>query len=119
LCWPRPGRNPYETPEKVGLIDGVEHFDGRTLDDLVIHRGHADLPLPRVRLRDVDPPDRLRPVCAPPQLVGEVEEASLQVFSELLPRLAVGTRCGFPLEAEVGLPESGDVIDVVPERGEP
>ena len=63
---PRP--EPVGEAQEVRLVDGVEHLDDRPLDDLVLQRGDAERPLPPVRLRDVRPPRRPRPVaprCAP------------------------------------------------------
>ena len=39
---PQPRTEPVTEPEKVGLVDGVQHLDCRTLDDLVFQRRHAD-----------------------------------------------------------------------------
>ena len=57
-----PGPEPVGEPEKVLLVDGVEHLDHGPLDDLVLQRGDAERPQPPVRLRDVRPPRRARPV---------------------------------------------------------
>ena len=60
LAAPRP--EPVREAEEVLLVDRVEHLDHGPLDDLVLQRGDAQRPLPPVRLRDVHPPGRLRPV---------------------------------------------------------
>ena len=54
--------------EEVRFVDGVEHLDGRTLDDFVLQRGKPERPLPPVVLRDVHPTYRLRSVCSALQL---------------------------------------------------
>jgi hypothetical protein len=43
-------------PSKVRLVDSVEHLDDGTLENLVLHRGNTQRPLPPVRLRDVRTP---------------------------------------------------------------
>jgi hypothetical protein len=53
------------------------------------------------------------------QAFGQVPEVGLQVLPVLLPRLAVDAGGGPLLQVEVGLPQAGDVIYVVPEAGEP
>jgi site-specific DNA recombinase len=50
-----------EAPE-ILLVDGIEHLDDGPLDNLVFQRGDAERPQPPVRLRDVHPPTRFRPV---------------------------------------------------------
>ena len=43
-------------PEEVFLVDRVEHFHQRALDDLVFQRRNAERAPPSVRFRDVHPP---------------------------------------------------------------
>jgi hypothetical protein len=105
--------------EEVRFVDGVEHLDGRALDDLVFQHGDAERPLPPVFLRDVHPTDRLRSVRASLQPVGEVAEIVFHCFPVVPPRLAIHTRRSFLLETEVGRPKTIQVVDVVQERGEP
>ena len=57
---PRP--KPVGEAQKVLLVDRVEHLDDGPLEDLVLQRGDAERPLPPVRLRDVHPARRARPV---------------------------------------------------------
>jgi site-specific DNA recombinase len=57
---PRP--EPVGEAEEVLLVDGVEHLDDGPLDDLVLQRGDAERPQPPVRLRDVHPARRTRPI---------------------------------------------------------
>jgi site-specific DNA recombinase len=44
--------------EEVLLVNRVQHFDHRTLDDLILQRGNAQRALVPVRLRYVPPPHR-------------------------------------------------------------
>ena len=48
--------------EEVDLVDGAQHLGDRALDDLVLQRRHAERALPAIGFRDVDAPNRLRPV---------------------------------------------------------
>src|SRR6267378_3980134 len=41
--------------EKIGFIDGIQHLDRRTLDNLVFQRRDSERSLPPVGLRDVHP----------------------------------------------------------------
>jgi hypothetical protein len=47
-----PGPKPVGEPEKVRLVDGVQHLDQRPLKDLVLQRSATERPQPPVRLRD-------------------------------------------------------------------
>ena len=51
-------------PEKVRLIESVQHFDQGALDNLIFQQRYAErTPLSRlIRLADVGPSDRLRSV---------------------------------------------------------
>jgi hypothetical protein len=49
------GPKPVREAEEVRLVDGVQHLNGRPLDDLVLQRGDPERPQPPVRLRDVHP----------------------------------------------------------------
>ena len=110
---------PVREAEKVRFIDGVHHLDRRTLDDLILQRGHAERSLPPVGLGNVYPTNRLRPVRPAFQPFGQILEIALQPLSVVPPRLAIHTRCGFPLKSEVCPPKCFDVVDVVQERREP
>jgi len=116
----RPTARPEPVGEafEVGFIDGLQHLGGRTLDKLVLQRRHTQGPLPSIRLGDVYPPNRLRPVRSAPQSVREVPEAALQILAVRLPRLSVDARCRVPLQGEVRGPQPFNVVNVVPERGE-
>jgi len=113
--WPEPIRE----PEKVRFVDGVEHLDDGALDNLVLQRGNSERPLPPVRLRDVRPTNRLRPVRSPLQPQGQVPEVGLQVLPVVLPGLAVDACRRVPLQGQVRRAQSTDVVDVVQERREP
>ena len=57
-CGRRPGRAPYREPEKLFLVDSVEHLDCRPLDDFVFQRRRADGSLATISFRNVDTRDR-------------------------------------------------------------
>src|SRR5215204_3478854 len=82
-CALRPGRNPNEVFKRgvveIGLIDGVQHFSHRALDDLVLDCENAECSLPSVSRRDVGPPHRPRPVLVRLEAGVERLEIGLQV----------------------------------------
>ena len=49
-CWLRPGPETVAEAEEVLLVDRIQHFDHRPLDDLVFQRRDAERPLPPIRL---------------------------------------------------------------------
>ena len=113
--WPEPVG---ETKE-VDLVDGVEHRDGGELHDLVLQRWYAKRSLPPILLRDVRPPDRLRPVRSPLQPPGEVPEVLFQVLAVLLPRHPIHSGRRLWVQPFVGLPQRLLGVDQVRERLEP
>jgi hypothetical protein len=116
----RPSSRPEAVaePEEVLLVDRFEHRGRRPLDDLVLQRRDCQRPLPAVRLRDIDPPRRQRPVGAPMDTVPQISEVSLKVCGVVLPRHAVHAGRRLALDCSERLPEQ-IVVDVVQERGEP
>ena len=117
LAAPRP--KSVREAEEVRLVDGVEHLDGRALNDFVFQRGNTERSLPPVLLRDVHPANRLRSVRPALQPFGQVLEVVLQRLAVVLPRLAIHARRGLSLQSEIRRPQSVDVVDVVQERREP
>ena len=91
LAAPRP--EAIGEAEEVRLVDGVQHFHHRALDDLVLQRGDAERPLPAVGLGDVLPPGRLRPVGAPLYASMQIREVGLEVCLVLVPGEAVDAWC--------------------------
>ena len=117
--WTAPRSEPIGEAEEVRLIDAVQDQHEGTLDHLVLERGNPEWPLASVRLRDVDPPDRLRSVRPPLQARREVHEVILQLLPVGPPRFTIDSRCRVPLEAKVRLAQGLDAVDVVQERREP
>src|SRR5712691_12618328 len=111
-CGPRPGRNPYEKPRNVRLVDGVQHLDDGALDDLVLQRGNPERPQPPVRLRDVHPPRRLRPVSAPVDTGMQTPKVRFEILPVVLPRHLVHPRCRPRAQRPVGRTQAFDA-DVV------
>jgi hypothetical protein len=105
--------------QEVGLPHGTQHLHGCPLDDLVFQRGDADGSLFAVRFGDVRPFDRLGPVLSLRQTIREVLEIALQILPVCLPRLPVDARCDVPLARQIRFTQAVNVVDVVPERGEP
>ena len=112
------GAEPIREAQEVGLVDGIEHLHRRALDDFVLQHGNADGSLFAFCFGDIHPFDRLGPVRSTRQAVREVLKIALQFLPIGLPRLSVDARCRIPLQGQVCLAESIDVVDVVPERGE-
>src|SRR5208282_2278697 len=103
--------------EEIFLVDGIQHFDRRPLDDLVLQRRDAERPLPPVRLGSVVAARWLRPVAAALDAAVQVRQLGCQTVAVVLPRQPVHPRCRFPLELEVGPAQQVD-IDVVEQCGE-
>src|SRR5919106_2093102 len=116
LAAPRP--EAVGETEEVRLVDGVQHLHYRALDDLVLQRGDAERPLPAVRLGDVLPPGRLRPVGAPLYASMQIREVGLEVRLVLVPGDAVDARCGFALQLVKRKAQQVDV-HMVQERRQP
>jgi len=101
--WTAPRAESVREAEKVLFVDGVEHLDDGTLDDLVLQRGNAQRSLPPVRLLDVRPPYRLRSVRSPLQPLGQVLQVLSQLLAVVLPRFAVDPCRRLSLQRIVGL----------------
>jgi hypothetical protein len=112
-------------PESVGetdevlLVDGVQHLDRRSLDDLVLQRWHADRARSAIRLRDLYPPDGTRSIRSALQPRGQILKVGLEFLSVGLPRRPVDPRGPLPIQGAVRLFQATDVVNVVPERSEP
>jgi len=111
--WPEPVR---ET-EKVRLVDGVEHLDDGSLDNLVFQRGDPERPLPPIRLRDVHPPRRPCAVRSLAESGVQPTEILVELRSIPLPRDPVCPRGSVLAQCLVRLPKPVDG-DVVEKRGE-
>src|SRR5580700_8664668 len=113
--WPEPVRE----AQKVRFVDGVQHLDRGTLDDLVFQRRYSERSLPPVGLRYIHPTHRLRSVASSLQPFGKVLEIPLQFLAVVPPRLPIHARRSFLLQTEVGHAQRFQVVDVVQERREP
>jgi hypothetical protein len=83
------------------------------LDKLVLQRRDSERSLPPIRLREVHPTHRLRPVRSALQSMGEVLEILLKSLAVVPPRLPVHTRRSLPLQLQVGKSQRVDPVDVV------
>src|SRR6266704_2986990 len=111
--WPEP----VGTTPEVHLVDGVQHLDDGALDNLVLQRGNTERPQPPVRLRDVRPPRRARPVTPllhPPEQILEVR---LQLLPAGRPRHPICTRRGLRAQSPASPPQALQV-DVMQQRRE-
>jgi hypothetical protein len=112
--WPEPIRE----AEEVGFVNGVEYFHRRSLNKLVFERRDAERSLPPVRLGNVHPTHRLRPVRSALQPMGKVLEIVLKSLAVVPPRLPIDAGRSVPLQLEVGEPQSVDVVDVMQQSRE-
>src|ERR1700721_3137320 len=78
----------------------------------------SSVPLPPVRLGDVDPPRWARPVTPLLHPVVQVLEIGLQILPVLVPRHPVHPRCRLRVDHPVSRPQPAGG-DVVQQRGEP
>ena len=115
LTAPRPA--PIRAPAEIFQVDRAQHLDHRALDDLVLQRGNAERPLPSVRLGDIHPPRRQRPIGAAVNAVLEILEPRLEICAVFPSPHPVHSRRRLPLQRLVGIPQQVD-IDVMEERRE-
>src|SRR6185437_9202987 len=85
---------------------------------LILQRGNRQRLLPAVRLRDIRPAGRLRPVSLPMDPIMQIREPRLEVCLVVLPRQSIHPGGGIPLERMECFPQVRDA-DVVQERCEP
>jgi len=82
------GRAPRPEAEgavvKVRVEGGRQHLQQRLLDQPIQHRRHPQLPRPAGELRDLHPPDRLRPVSARLELRAHVRPVLHEPRPQLL-----------------------------------
>ena len=83
--------------KEVDLVDGTQHFGDRALNDLVLQGWHAEGALPAIGLRDVDSPNRLRPVAPGVDACAEVLEIGFQVPLVVRHRDPIDSRTRPPL----------------------
>ena len=86
---PAPRSEAIAEPQEVPFPDRVQHLDHGTLDDLVLQRGDAERPLPPVRLGDIHPPRRQRPVGTAVDTVLQIREPRLEILAVLPPAYPV------------------------------
>jgi hypothetical protein len=116
LAAPRP--EPVREPEEVILVDRVQQRGRRSLDDLVLEGGHRERALVAIRLRDVPPSRRQRPVRSPMDPCMQVLDPMVEVRGIGPPCQPVHARGGLPPESEERRPQHLRA-DMVEERGEP
>src|SRR6266481_5103053 len=114
-----PRSEPVRKAEKIRFVDGVQHLDRSSLDDLVFQRRDSERSLPPVGLRYIHPTHRLRSVRPSLQPFGKVLKIPLQFLAVVPPRLPVHARRGFLLQTEVSHAQRFQVVDVVQKRCEP
>src|ERR1700741_2645255 len=114
-----PWSEPVREAEKIRFINGVQHLDRRTLDDLIFQRRYSERPLPPIGLGDIHPTHGFRSVRPSLQPFGKVLEIPLQFLAVVPPRLPVHARRDFLLHTEVSHAQRFQVVDVVQERREP
>src|SRR6266542_6925094 len=115
---PAPGPESVREAEEVRLVDGVQYLDDGALDDLVLQRGNPERPQPPVRLRDVHPPRRLRPVGAPVDTGMQIAKVRFEILPVVLPRHLVHPRRRPRAQPPIGRAQALDA-DVVQKRREP
>jgi len=113
---PRP--EPVREPEELLLVDRVQHFGRRPLNDLVLQGGDRKRALSTVRLGNVDPPGWLCPVRSSMEPRMQVRELALEVCLVVRPGQPIHPGGGILLELEEHLLEEVEA-EMVEERGEP
>ncbi len=87
---------PVAEPEEVFLVDRVQYFDQRTLDDLVLDGSDAERALAPVRFWYVLPSCRLRAVTPAMNTVVQIGKAPVQIDPVVVPGHAVHSGCCIP-----------------------
>lgn len=112
------GSKPIREPKEVFLVDGIEHRDERTLNDLVFQRGNTQRTLLiGTRLGNEPSPDGQRPISAAMDSCVQVLKVALQPHLVVLPCHAINPGGGTALERQERLPQQVD-CDVVQQRSE-
>jgi len=96
--WPEPIRE----AEKIHLVDGIQHFDHRSLNDLVFQRRDSERTLPPVWFRYHDSTRWFRSIRSPVQSLMQILKVVLQGCLVLLPCNPVDTRRGLLPEKHKG-----------------
>src|SRR6202049_2603580 len=98
--------------EEILLVDGLQNVHDGLLDDLVFQAQNAEWPLGAVRLRDVCPSGRARPIAAPMHSIVQVLEFLFEGFSISLPCHTIDSGRSVTREREIApLQEiGGDVM---------
>ena len=110
-----PGPESVAEAQELRLIDRRQDHDHRRLDNLVLDRGDAQRPLPAVRLRNVRPAGRQRPVRSGVDASMEIAKVLFATFLVHVPRHRIDARCRSPFQGEERGAEQVDG-DVVQER---
>ena len=79
--WSKPVRD----PDKLRLVDRLEHHLHRLLDDLVFQRRDAERSRPPIAFRDVHAPHWLRMIAATMDSVLQIEQAFVETLAVLVP----------------------------------
>jgi hypothetical protein len=112
------GNRELAITEKVSLVNRIQHFDHRALDDLVFQRGNPQRTLFAVRLWYVLPPNGQCPIRSALYLRMQTLEVFFQSCLVVPPRQAVHSGRRIAFERKERLPKPID-RDVVQKRGEP
>jgi hypothetical protein len=115
LTAPRP--EPVAEPQELRLVDRRQDRHHRRLDDLILHCGNAERPLPAIRLRDVHPSRWQRPIRSPMDPCVQVREVGLEGLRVARPCQPVGPGGGVRLRIKERRVQDVDA-DVMQERRE-
>jgi hypothetical protein len=109
---------PVREPEEILLVDCVQNFDQRPLDNLVLQSGNAQRPLAAVGFCDVVAPRRLCPVGSAVDAPVQIGQSGFQPFAVFRPGHAIHPHRRIPFELVISPAQQFDV-EVVQQRGEP
>ena len=111
------GSKSVREPEKVFLVDRVQHRNRGPLDDLVLKGRDRGRALPPIRLRNAPSPGRQGAIRSPLDPCVQILDPAIEVGLVVLPGQPVHAGRRFPLEREKRHPEHRDA-EMVEERGE-
>jgi hypothetical protein len=106
-----------EISEKQKEVNKLSHVP-QILHDLILQNRDSNRPLFAIRLRDVNPLNRLRPVRPSLQSLRKILKVLLEFLPIVTPHFSAYSRSCFPFEPKVVFPQTFHRIDMVKERRE-
>jgi len=118
IMWASTGSKPVGEADEVAFVDGIEHHNGRALDNFVLQGSDRQRSRPAVSLRDIRPTRRLGAICSSVDPPMQLRKPRLQVCLVVLPCHTIHAGGSFALE-RVECHTERICVDMVEKRSEP